>query len=231
MARPTSPTLPGGRWRCDTCQQPEVWCYCDQLRPFRPSMDFAVLTHPIEWRRRVATGRMATLALTGSQLIRGACFAEDRRLGALLEDPGYHPVLLYPGPASRDLATVPRSELAPAGRRLLVVVLDGTWTTAGKTLRTSPPLAALPRVAFEPPRPSRLAVRKQPRAHCLSTIEAIHHVLELIGTDRDRREGERLLALLDWMVDMELQFRRGQRCGRLPAYRPAHSCGPASRPR
>ena len=220
MARPTPPTIPGGRWRCGTCQQPEVWCYCDRLRPFRPSLDFAVLTHPVEWKRRVATGRMAALALEGSHLLKGARFAGDRKLDALLADPGYAPVLLYPGPDSRDLATTPRSELEPPGKRLLIIVLDGTWTTAGKTLRTCPALQALPRVAFDPPVPSRLAVRAQPKAHCLSTLEAIHHVLELIGTDEDRRLAGRLLDLLAWMVDLELQFRRGEREGSRAPYRP-----------
>jgi DTW domain-containing protein YfiP len=183
-------------------------------------MDFAVLTHPVEWKRRIATGRMAALALEGSHLLKGARFADARRLPALLEPPPSSPVLLYPGEGSRDLTTTPRAELEAEGKRLLVVVLDGTWTTAGKTLRTCPALEALPRVAFDPPAPSRLAVRSQPREHCLSTLEAIHFVLEVIGTDEDRRQAGHLLELLEWMVDLELQFRRGEREGRLPAYRP-----------
>lgn len=220
MARPTPPTIPGGRWRCGSCQQPEVWCYCARLRPFRPSLDFAVLIHPIEWKRRIATGRMAAMTLEGSHLIKGARFHGDRQLEALLADPAYAPVLLYPGPESQDLAETPRAQLEPPGKRLLVVVLDGTWTTANKTLRTCPALEALPRVAFQPPAPSRLAVRTQPREHCLSSLEAIHHVLQLLGTDEDRARAGRLIELLDWMVAQELEFRRGEREGQLPAYRP-----------
>ena len=71
--------------------------------------------------------------------------------------------------------------LVPAGRQLIVFVLDGTWKSVRKMLRLSRNLASLPMICFEPPSPSSYRIRRQPKAHCYSTIEAIHHVLDLFA--------------------------------------------------
>lgn len=199
------------RLRCTHCLQPEFSCFCEWLRPFDPGIDFVILIHPIEIkRRRLTTGRMAHLTLLGSHLIMGQVYTHDDRVNALLADPTRNCVMLYPGKRSANLSIMPieaRSELRrDPTRRLTIFVIDGTWATAKKTVNQSLNLLHLPRICFTPPGPSNFRVRKQPNGECYSTIEAIHHTIELFGP-APTRPHDSLLESFDRMIDRELATR------------------------
>jgi DTW domain-containing protein YfiP len=150
-------------------------------------------------------------------------FTHDTQVAQLLEDPGYHPVVLAPGPDAMDLTPMPpvaRQSVFPKGRRPLVFVIDGTWPTAKKMLRLSTPIRNLPRICFTPTTPSRFHVRRQPHPHCYSTVEAIYHLLELLSPEGVDPAASTLMEAFDWMVGRELEFRTGSVAGRLSPYRP-----------
>lgn len=200
------------RLRCKICIQPEFACYCEHVRPVDPNIDFMILTHPIEIkRRRIATGWMAHLSLVNSRLMMGSVYGEDARVNAVLADVNRHCVLLYPGRNSANLTAMPveaRRSLIPPGKRLTIFVVDGTWSTAKKTVNQSPNLNTLPRICFVPPSPSNFRVRQQPRAECYSTIEAIHHTIELLGPaagfNLETREHDQLLFVFSRMVEKQI---------------------------
>ena len=79
-------------------------------------------------------------------------------------------------------------------------------------MRQSQNLLNLPRICFSPEKPSNFRVRKQPHASCYSTLEAIHHTIELIGAakgfDVASRKHDRLLHVFDSMVELQLDFIR-----------------------
>lgn len=202
---------PLSRELCVACWQPAFSCFCADVRRFDPRLRFAILNHPIEARRRIATGRMSHLCLEGSQLLIGHDYTHDERVNRLLADPALHCVLLYPGPRSLNLTGRSAGELAaqfPAEKQIVVFVIDGTWATARQTANQSKNLRELPRIAFTPPGPSNFRVRKQPGVDCYSTIEAVHHVIELLGPlrgfDPATREHDNLLYAFDRMVEREL---------------------------
>lgn len=56
---------------CTICLQPDFGCYCQILQPIDCVINFVILIHPIEAKRRIATGRMAHLCLKDSHLIKG----------------------------------------------------------------------------------------------------------------------------------------------------------------
>ena len=204
---------PQFRTRCMTCMQPSFSCYCEFVQPFDPQITFVILIHPIEVRRRIATGRMSHLCLKNSLLIRGQTFADDKRINKLIHDPQNYPVMLYPGVQSINLTTMTpsqRAQIFPQSQRLIVFVIDGTWTTAKKMVNQSPNLKALPRICFEPERPSNFRVRKQPHENCYSTIEAIHQTIELIGPTQnfsvESRTHDRLLTVFNAMVERQIEF-------------------------
>jgi DTW domain-containing protein YfiP len=162
---------------------------------------------------------MAHLSLANSHLIMGYLFEHDPRVNAILSDTNRHSVLLYPSRRSVNLTPLSEEELrnlVPQGKRLTVFVIDGTWSTAKKTVNQSPNLNSLPRICFTPPGPSNFRVRLQPRPECYSTIEAIHYTAELlgpaVGLDSTTREHDQLLFVFSKMVDRELQF-AGARIG------------------
>lgn len=198
---------------CWRCRQTESGCYCAKIRAFDSGITFVILIHKIEARRRIATGRMSHLLLKNSVLIEGDAFENHAYVNRLLADPRAYPVVLYPGSGAIDIAKIApadRVAIAPPERRLMVFVVDGTWATARRTMRLSPNLAKLPRICFSPSRESQFKVRKQPAAHCVSTIEAIHETIELLGESRGfsvaHREHDQLLEIFSDMVDRQSAF-------------------------
>ena len=117
-------------------------------------------------------------------------------------------MLLYPGEGAIDVASHP-----PPGPVTLVVV-DGTWWQARKVIRANPELSALPRYTFTPPTPSEYRIRKEPDAACVSTIEALVHVLGVLEGDQERFHA--LLAPFRAMIDAQIAMRRTLPAGAYP---------------
>jgi hypothetical protein len=141
----------------------------------------------------VNTARIAALCLPDAAIHVGLSLPD-----ALLADPRRPAALLYPGPGAVDV------EQSPPPTDITLVVVDGTWSQAKKLVRLNPSLAALPRYAFRPPKPSEYRIRKEPREDYVSTLEALIHVLGVLEGDR----GRFLPMLLPFraMVDAQIAF-------------------------
>lgn len=206
---------PKYRELCRNCMQPDFGCYCEHVQTFDSRMKFVILIHPIEVRRRIATGRMSHLVLKNSELIKGQDYTENERVNEILNDPGNQCMILYPGRLSKNITRKTgeaKSSVIESGKKPVLFVIDGTWATARRTMRQSLNLKSVPRICFTPPGPSNFRVRKQPKPECYSTIEAIHHTVELLGPDVgfdvSSREHDKLLFVFDKMVERQLEFVR-----------------------
>ena len=206
---------PQYRVLCTRCAQPQFGCYCSEIKSFDPHVSFVILIHPIEVKRRIATGRMSHLCLQNSYLIKGQNYTNNDQVNSLLQDPEYESILLYPGINSKNLSTIDateRSKLAPSGKKLRIIVIDGTWATARKMIAQSQNLKNLARICFTPIKPSNFRVRKQPQAHFYSTIEAIHHTIELLaeaqGFSLQQGRHDNLIHVFNSMVEKQLHFIR-----------------------
>ncbi len=203
---------PQYRELCVRCIQPTFSCYCADVQEFDPLIHFVILIHPIEMRRRIATGRMSSLCLRNSYLIMGQDYTLNPLVNRLVQDQSHHSVILYPGANSSNLSIMTpeaRREFG-AHKKLRVFVIDGTWATARKMIGQSQNLLSLPRICFTPSRPSNFRVRKQPSVSCHSTIEAIHQTIEFLGDSQGfsvrERTHDRLLQVFDSMVERQLKF-------------------------
>src|SRR5207344_140645 len=102
---------------------------------------FLFLMHPKEFKQEKAgTGRLTHLCLANSEIHMGVGFDDDAEVQRWISDPGYFPVLAYPGPKARNLSQGDLVASDLQGRRLLVLLLDATWIAARKMLRVSPSL-------------------------------------------------------------------------------------------
>lgn len=198
---------------CMTCMHPEFSCYCPILQTFDPKVQFVILIHPIEFQRRIATGRMSHLILRHSMLIRGHDFTNEPRVNCLLQNSENHCVILYPGANSINLSEqkdLIQNGLFPRSKRPVVFVIDGTWATARQMMRESQNLHRIPRVCFNPQAKSKFRVRKQPADQCLSTIEAIHEFIEVAADsfafDTSSRCHDILLHAFDAMVNRQIEY-------------------------
>ena len=209
--------IPMFRDICLTCRRARVNCYCSMVRPFASNPSFIILTQPREDKHRFGTGRMAHRCLTNSLVFQGVDFSEHERVNAILRDPKLYPVVLYPGSRSTNLSNLSpeqRAALIPAGKKMVAFLLDGTWKTVRKMVRASQNLCRLPFISFEPRTPSNYRIRKQPRANYYSTVEAIHHVIDLFAAANDgeasnSRPHDNLLEVFDLSVHRQLQYTPG----------------------
>ena len=144
---------------------------------------------------------MAHLSLPNSELHLGVSFEEHPRVRALCAESGT--ALLFPGEGARDPATLrgrpPRT----------VIVVDGTWSQARKVLKQNPFLQSLPRIGLSPVLPSNYRIRAEPSAECLSTIEALVHLLG--GLEGAPERFLPVLEAFDRMIDLQIAERDRRR--------------------
>lgn len=181
---------------CLRCLRPKSVCYCHHLTSIETKTRIVLLQHPRERYVPIGTARMATLCLPNSELHVGIEWEESSVLRKAISDPLRPAVLLYPGEDALDVMQTP-----PEGPVTLVVV-DGTWWQAKKLIKENPCLAALPRYAFTPPTLSDYRIRKEPHPACVSTLEALVHVLGALEGDAARFQP--LLAPFRAMVDTQI---------------------------
>jgi DTW domain-containing protein YfiP len=169
---------------CGRCLRPLATCYCPHLQVLPTRTRVLLLQHPREQHMAIGTARMAHLSLPNSELRVATDFSSDPVVSEAMAQP-QPPWVLFPGKQALDVSALPRD------RPLTLMVVDGTWWQARKLLKLNPALAALPRVSFTPSAPSRYLIRRQPAEFCVSTIEALAQVLEVL------EPGQPFAGLLD----------------------------------
>jgi DTW domain-containing protein YfiP len=202
--------LPVYRGHCHVCNRCESVCLCNLIKPFHTQTRFVILMHPKEARKQKSgTGRLCHLVLKNSRLHVGVDFTNNSTVNALINDTGYTSVLLFPAPQAINLSQDGYRSLTGHNGKLQIFVLDGTWALAGKILRLSENIRALPNVSFTPHHPSKFQFKKQPRAECLSTLESIQLLLELgqeQGIESIDRNIEQLPEIFDRLVGIQLSL-------------------------
>jgi len=184
---------PDFRTLCTRCLRPESACWCRDLPGIASRTRVVFLQHPRERYVAIGTARMAHLALPGSRFLRGVTFDGVEELEAIANDP--RAAILFPSPDAADLRTM--AELPTT-----LVVVDGTWSQARKLVQRSAVLQRLPRVRFNPTRPGNYRIRKEPAAHCLSTIEAVVEALGILEGEPERFTP--MLRTFEGMIDHQL---------------------------
>jgi len=166
--------------------RPSSTCICEHLNPLQTNTRFIILMHPKEYKKQKnGTGHMTKLQLDNSEIIVGVDFTNDERVNEILNQKNSSSFLLYPGKDSFNLSLSEGSEMTSfMGSTPNLFILDGTWPCARKMLKLSTNLQALKRVSFDNKIKSKFVIKQQPEPLCLSTIESVHTVLDLMNTGR-----------------------------------------------
>lgn len=197
------------RGLCLRCLRATSVCYCAEIRTFRPSFDLVILQHPRERRNAIGTARMTHLCVENSKLIPGVGFESNSDVNAVLDSPDLYPVVLFPGENAINIS-IAKDELfarvaettSASTRRLCIFAIDGTWSQARSMLRASPRLDALPKISFTPEGTSQYRVRRQPKPICLSTIESVHRVIQILDPSE---KAKNLLQVFGIMVEAQVK--------------------------
>lgn len=190
-----------GRPTCYRCFRPHQLCVCGLVPQFKAHCDVLMLQHPNERGKYYSTAKILQSVISNFVLRRGVAFSAEE-LGELIGT--RQPVVLYPGPAA--LAC----EDTVLGSQHVLIVLDGTWSEAGKIYRRSALLEGLPQISFRGLYTSRYEIRRQPKPHCLSSLESLAYALRLTAPrDEQERLGkqyESLLQAFDFMIERQVQY-------------------------
>ncbi len=205
---------------CYRCFKPAPDCVCADVTPVDNRTGVIVVQHPRERNHPFGTERFARLGLNRVQI--RICDPGAAGAATALADLPPNTALLYPSPESREV-----SSLAASERPDHIVLVDGTWHQAKKLVREVDSLRSLPRVCLTPDAPSEYRIRRQPRADCLSTIEATVALLRVLEPDTHGLDG--ILVAFRRMVDRQIERSKQApaRRVRAPRFRPPRAPVPA----
>ncbi|WP_233897832.1 tRNA-uridine aminocarboxypropyltransferase [Tenacibaculum piscium] len=171
------------RSKCYKCMMPSSSCICKHINHIQTKTRFIILMHPKEYKKeKNGTGRMTNLQLENSEIIVGVDFTNNKRVNEILNNEKNSSFLLYPGEDSFNLSVKKSSEIISfMGDNPHIFILDGTWPCARKMLKLSKNLQKLKRVSFDNKIKSKFTIKQQPAPLCLSTIESVYTVLNLLN--------------------------------------------------
>ena len=185
------------------------------------SAEFALVVHPYEAGSTVGTAWILRRSISNIQWFRSKGIGLDEDPGFLefLHRPNTVPLLLFPGPQALNLNQASDQDwksLVPASQRPVFFVVDGTWSHAHAMLRKSTLLRSLPRVSFETVQPSEYGFKIQPHPDCLSSVEGVHRVIEILASrgwapPPAFREHDQMIEIFRNMVRFQISQERNPR--------------------
>jgi DTW domain-containing protein YfiP len=189
--------------------RPSSTCICKHISSFQTKTRFIILMHPKEYKKeKNGTGHMTQLQLENSEIIVSVDFTDNERVNELLSDENSTSFLLYPGKDNFNLSTRNSSEMNSfMGNNPNIFLLDGTWPCARKMLKLSKNLQKLARVSFDNKIQSKFIIKQQPESLCLSTIESVYTVLNLLKEGGlEKCETKNFLLPFEKMIASQLEY-------------------------
>ncbi len=189
--------------------RPSIICICKHISPVQTKTRFIILMHPKEYKKeRNGTGHMTKLQLENSEIIVGIDFTNNNRVNEILNEEKSSSFLLYPGKDNFNLSTRKGPEINSCmGNNPYLFLLDGTWPCARKMLKLSKNLQKLKRVSFDNKIKSKFILKQQPASLCLSTIESVYTVLNLLKEgDLEDCETRDFLIPFEKMIEYQLDY-------------------------
>ena len=167
--------------RCAKCVLKNEFCVCQRLREMaRPDPDFTVvaLMNQREQYRSSNTVKVIDGVLGGTTLINGV-EEDEKRFREMLDEYKDRCFVLFPSEDSVEYNEMPKDALNRAGGKILIIVVDGTWSQARRLNLKIP--SSIPRIKITPTTLSKFLCRRQTRADRVCTVEALSLLLNDMG--------------------------------------------------
>ena len=195
------------RMECYKCMRPSSACICKYISPILTETRFIILMHPKEYiKEKNGTGHMTRLQLENSEIIVGVDFTNNNRVNEILAKEKNSSFLLYPGKDNFNLSLKKSSEISSfMGNNPTIFILDGTWPCVRKMLKLSKNLQKLKRVSFDNEIKSKFIIKQQPESLCLSTIESVYTVVNLLKDGVEKCETKGFLLPFEKMIEYQIE--------------------------
>lgn len=212
---------------CRDCWKPESLCLCAELRRVNTKLRFLILQHPQEAKNPLGSARLLSLSLPNAVHKVGLSWRSLSHALGTDANPAEWGVL-YLGTQKGSEPLAPHTPFEVRDRRGKpskaplkgIVLLDGNWKQSKTLWWRNPWFLKLQRVLLQPAEGSHYGtLRRQPRARCLSTMEAAAQTLEATG---DKKAAETLLASFDTFLEKV----RANRNAPLPSRKPQPPAAP-----
>jgi DTW domain-containing protein YfiP len=172
----------------------ENLCVCSLIAPLTLATRITLFMHRKEVHKTTNSGRLAHLALTNSALF----VRHEAQYGATtpeiapesLRPEGFRSVVLFPCDGARPLAEA-RGD-SESSLPLNIIVPDGTWRQAQKSLKREPALRDLPAYVIPQGDPTRYFLRRETKEGGLATFEAIARALGVLEGEAVQRHLEEI---------------------------------------
>ena len=173
--------------RCESCLLPLNSCVCDARPEPVARSAFLLLMYEGEYYKPSNTGRLVADITRENFAFLWNRTQPDEALLALLAEPRYQPIIVFPHQYARPERCV-SGIVDVAGRIPLFVMLDGTWREAKKMFSKSPYLDKFPVLGIEPEKLSAYALREAAHSYHLCTAEVAAEVLRLANDEEAASE-------------------------------------------
>jgi len=165
----------GNREKCYKCYRPKFSCMCKHVCKVDTKTKFVILMHPKEFKKvKNGSGFFTHLSLPNSELFIDDNFTNHKRVNEIIDT--HYSLVLYPNENSINISK--QNFKIPKEEKLVIFILDATWSCAKTMLRDSLNLKKLDSISFTTSKLSRFDIKQQPHSYCLSTIESTLCVLE-----------------------------------------------------
>lgn len=184
LAKATKPfnARGGSIARCEGCGLPTVQCACALKPEGMPQAAFCLLMYDTEPMKPSNTGRLiADIFPHDTYAFMWSRTEVDEGLLALLADPTYSPVVVFPESYVQEGERVVIRTVETLPNRPLYILLDGTWSEARKMFRKSPYLEQFPVVSVQPQTLSAYRLRIASNENQLCTAEVACCLLQQQG--------------------------------------------------
>jgi DTW domain-containing protein YfiP len=156
-------------------------CICQHIPNISSGNSFCLLMYKDEYYKPSNTGRIIADVIPDNHAFLWHRVTPDPALLALLADPEYAPILVFPHEYAEHRPKIHSAQELPsvqAGKRPLYIMLDGTWREAKKMFK-SPCLANIPVLGIQPTSKSAYTLRETDIAHQLCTAEVAIEILKI----------------------------------------------------
>lgn len=196
LSQSTRPFLArGGRIkRCVHCMLLPYLCICPFKKNVQTNSAFLLLMYDDEILKPSNTGRLIADLVPNTFAYIWSRTEPDNDMLQLLNDPKWQPIVIFPAEYSQPERLIDSINNVSKDKKILFVLLDGSWAQAKKMFRKSPYLDRFPVLSFSPEKLSRYLVRKAVKDNQLATAEVASLALTLMG---EQDNAEQLALLFD----------------------------------